>query len=172
MMAGDREWYVVAADSVIGPMGADELAARARKHEIDTQTYVWHAGLDDWALAGDVTGLFGPHPMLLNSKTNSKNRETSAPEINIHLGLSSEPIITRRGPAGAASKRAMYHVPIIVRSMKLALWTYIFLLVLNPVVMGLPILLCTWGALQVKRKFRRRTAQTADSPHSPDDAII
>ncbi len=51
-------WQYIIGDQQLGPVTSEQLLQLAANGDISPETYVWTEGLEDWALAAQVEGLF------------------------------------------------------------------------------------------------------------------
>jgi len=57
----DIQWYYARDDEQHGPISSAELRQLASTGTIGPDDYVWREGMEEWAPAGRVKGLFPPH---------------------------------------------------------------------------------------------------------------
>jgi GYF domain 2 len=62
-LSGDGQWYVLKQNQKYGPVQLSDLAKFAKQKLLLVDDWVWRPGLEQWILAGDVSGLF-PAPAL------------------------------------------------------------------------------------------------------------
>lgn len=65
--AVDKNWYVAVNDAQVGPVERGDLEKRWERREINAETLVWKAGMNDWLPISDVAELAdlvanSPHP--------------------------------------------------------------------------------------------------------------
>jgi predicted Zn finger-like uncharacterized protein len=80
--AAEPIWYVVVDKEQIGPLTVGEVAHKWTSGEIDTETYTWREGFDDWRRLGSVDELAaimkGPEP----ARTDGLFGGTSTPSLD------------------------------------------------------------------------------------------
>jgi hypothetical protein len=57
-LSGDSQWYVLKHNQKYGPVQLSDLAKLAKQNLLLEDDWVWRPGLEQWILAGDVSGLF------------------------------------------------------------------------------------------------------------------
>lgn len=59
----DLQWYYAHDEQQHGPVSSAELKQLATSGRIGPDDFVWREGMDEWAPAGRVKGLFPDHPV-------------------------------------------------------------------------------------------------------------
>ena len=112
------QWYYARNDQQFGPVSAAELKQLADAGRLAPDDLLWREGMDSWATAINLRGLFNNEP--------PANTPTDSPEP-INQPLTPSP--RSSAPAGMTAPRRSA-LPSVLRTTQIILWTTCVLVVL------------------------------------------
>ncbi len=123
------QWYYARNNQQFGPVSANELKQLAEAGRLAPDDLLWREGMDAWATAINLRGLF-------TDDSQAPPAKSGAPAIARSPIAAASTAITRQKSAGAAPPAAALHsLRVVLRVTQTVLWMMCVLVVLAGVVL-------------------------------------